>query len=82
MTIVEVKMYEDGASMTPEEVFYKLHPYESLCARRKAILESTYRGNKPPREEWEKLAADFRVFGMENAANNLMERYKKMKEEE
>ena len=37
MTIIEVDFYEDGASMTPEEVFYRLHP-ECLPWWKKIVL--------------------------------------------
>jgi len=52
--------------------------YHALVVRRRAILESTYAGHKPPDVEWQKLAAALRDFGMECAAENVLERMERM----
>jgi len=52
--------------------------YQSLFMRRKELLDATYAGHKPPKEEWEKLAADFRAADMPTNADCLMDRWERM----
>ena len=51
---------------------------EKLNKRRKAILDATYAGNKPTREEWIELITAFLDAGRVNGAMNLAERLERM----
>lgn len=66
--------YEEGGRMKYPEFDFK-----TLYGRRANLLQKTYQGHKPPREEWEKLIADFRKEGLEYGARDLEERAEKMR---
>jgi hypothetical protein len=50
----------------------------TIDERRKAILDETYSGNKPPREVWIELISAFMDAGRIEGAMNLAERMEKM----